>query len=47
MLLLFESAVDVSVALETIPALLVLVMTTAVVIKLSSLSGSDSDGSPI
>ena len=38
-LLLFENAADVSVALETITVLVVLVMNTAVVIKSPSVSG--------
>ena len=40
-LLLFESAANVSVALETITVLVVLVMITAVVIKSPSVSGPD------
>ena len=41
MLLLIESAADVSVALETITVLVVLVMNTAVVMKSPSVSGPD------
>ena len=41
MLLLFESAADVSVAFDTITVLVVLVMNTAVVIKSPSVSGPD------
>ena len=41
MVLLFESAAEVSVALEAITVLLVDVMNTAVVVKLSSVSGPD------